>query len=71
MPEIVENDRLLSYLEAGKLLGLSARTVRVYADQGRLERVTLSPQTMRVTESSVRALIERSKMPIDQIEQLA
>lgn len=52
--------QLLTYAEAGEQLRVDPRTVRTWADDGRLRRVKLTPQTVRVTAESVEALIRQS-----------
>lgn len=49
--------QLFTYAEAAELLRIHPRTVRAMADGGRLKKVTLGPQTLRVTAASVEALI--------------
>lgn len=57
---ISDTDDLLTYREAADRLRVDPRTVRNYADKGWLERVTLSPQSVRVTVKSVNAFISLS-----------
>jgi excisionase family DNA binding protein len=49
--------QLLTMGEAAQRLALHVKTVRIYADTGRLTKVRLGPQTVRVTAESVEALI--------------
>lgn len=49
--------QLFTYVEAAQILRVHPRTVRAWADEGRLTRVPLGPQTLRVTAASVDALI--------------
>ncbi len=42
------------------------RTVRNMADDGRLERVAISHQIMRVTRASVEILIDAGRMAADE-----
>jgi excisionase family DNA binding protein len=51
---------LLTYPEAGEQLRVHAKTIRDMAEDGRLVKVRLGPQTLRVTAESVEALIHRS-----------
>lgn len=53
-----EPSPLLTYEEVAQMLRVDPRTVRTWADAGRLKRVRLSPQSPRVTRESVNALIE-------------
>jgi excisionase family DNA binding protein len=60
VPEVRPQTQLLTYSEAAEQLRIDPRTVRSYADAGRLVRVALSTQTVRVTAESVEALIAQS-----------
>jgi len=51
---------LLTYAEAAEQLRVHAKTIRDWADEGRLVKVALGPHTLRVTADSVEALIARS-----------
>ena len=51
---------LLTYAEAAAQLRVHPKTIRDWADEGRLLKVTLGPQTLRVTAGSVESLIARS-----------
>lgn len=55
--KVAELTQLLTVGEAAQQLGLHHRTVRAYADTGRLTKVKLGPQTVRVTAASVENLI--------------
>lgn len=52
-----DSHQLLTVGEAAERLRLHVKTVRAYAETGRLTKVKLGPQTIRVTEASVEALI--------------
>ncbi len=56
-PPPAERTDLLTYAEAADQLRVHPRTVRNWADSGRLDRVELSHQIQRVTLSSVERLI--------------
>lgn len=51
---------LLTYNEAARQLRVHPKTIRDWAEDGRLLKVALGPQTLRVTAESVEALIARS-----------
>ncbi len=55
-----ERTDLLTYAEAAKQLRVHPRTIRNWADGGRLDRVELSHQIQRVTLASVERLIQAS-----------
>lgn len=56
-PVSEKRTQLYTYAEASTLLRVHPRTVRAWADEGRLKKITLGPQTLRVTADSVEALI--------------
>lgn len=56
-PLPVERTELLTYQEAADQLRVHPRTIRNWADDGRLVRVELSHQVQRVTAASVERLI--------------
>lgn len=55
--------QLLTYAEAGQQLGVHQRTVRAWADEGRLVKIRLGPQSLRVTAASVEEFITQSVSP--------
>lgn len=59
-PPPADRTDLLTYAEAAKQLRVCNRTIRNWADSGRLVRVELSHQIQRVTASSVENLIRDS-----------
>lgn len=52
--------KLLTYGQAGEQLQVHAKTVRDWAEEGRLVKITLGPKTLRVTAASVEKLIAES-----------
>lgn len=59
-PPSADRTGLLTYAEAAVQLRVHPRTIRNWADSGRLVRVELSHQIQRVTVSSVERLIRDS-----------
>jgi excisionase family DNA binding protein len=55
-----ERTDLLTYAEAAEQLRVHPRTIRNWADAGRLKKVELSHQIQRVTAESVERLIRES-----------
>ena len=53
-----EPERLLSVAEVADRLGLSQRTVRAYAANGRLPLVRLSRRCVRIRETDLARLVE-------------
>lgn len=53
-------ERLLSYREAGELLGVTERTVWTLVDQGHLPNVRFG-RSVRIAPADLRAFIDRSK----------
>lgn len=51
---------LLTYAEAARQLRVHPRTVRNWAEAGRLDRVELSHQAKRITAASVERLIREN-----------
>ncbi len=58
--EPLPRTELLKYAEAAAQLRVHPKTIRDWADEGRLVKVELGPQSLRVTAESVEALIARS-----------
>ena len=57
-PPAPDGTDLLTYAEAGKRLRVHPRTVRNWANIGRLDRVGITHQVQRVTAASVERLIQ-------------
>lgn len=53
-------ERLLTYDQVGKLLGVSSRTVWTFVDRGDLPAVRFG-NSVRIDPTDLRAFIERSK----------
>ena len=60
---VYDPPHLMTYAEVAETLRVHPRTVRDMADSGRLRKVPLGPQTLRVTAHSVTVLIEESAEP--------
>jgi excisionase family DNA binding protein len=56
-PPVPHQLGLLTVGEAASLLRLHHRTIRAMAEDGRLKKVTLGPQSVRITLASVEQLI--------------
>jgi len=53
-------DRLLTYREAGEILGVTDRTIWTLVDRGELPAVRFG-RSVRIDPADLRAFIERSK----------